>query len=88
MLCFGGSDAAVAVVAISIADVVGERVTEGVPVEVVGVADDELAEGGEVALHRVQVAGVSGSRDELDLVRGGEGADRGTQLAERLSWIQ
>ncbi len=29
-------------------------VAEGVPVEVVGVADDELAEGGEVAFDRVQ----------------------------------
>jgi hypothetical protein len=33
----------VAVVCVSVADVVGERVAEGVPVEVVGVADDELA---------------------------------------------
>ncbi len=36
--CFGGGEAVVAVVAVSVADVVGERVAEGVPVEVVGVA--------------------------------------------------
>ena len=49
---FGGGDALVAVVAVSVADVVGERVAEGVPVEIVGVADDELVERGEVALDR------------------------------------
>jgi len=54
----------------------GERVAEGVPVEVVGVADDELAERGEVAFDRVEVAGVGRCCDELDPVRGRVGADR------------
>jgi hypothetical protein len=54
--CFGGGDAPAAVVAVSVHDVAGERVGEGVPVEVVGVGDDELAERGEVTLDRVQVA--------------------------------
>jgi predicted TIM-barrel fold metal-dependent hydrolase len=48
----GGDEAAVAV-----GDVAGERECEGVPVEVVGVADDELADRREVALDGVQVAG-------------------------------
>src|SRR5439155_9218770 len=73
---FCGGDSPVAVVCVSVADVVGERVAEGVPVEVVGVADDGLAEGGEVAFDRVEVAGVGRGRDELDLVGGGVGADR------------
>src|SRR5207253_4481567 len=75
--CFGSGDSAVAVVAVAVADVVGERVSECVPVEVVGICDDELGERGEVALDRVEVAGVGRGRDELDLVGGGEGADRG-----------
>ncbi len=49
MFGFCGGDALVAVVAVSVADVAGERVSECVPVEVVGVADDELAERGECA---------------------------------------
>src|SRR6266540_3747920 len=73
---FGGGDAAVAVVAVSVADVVGERVCEGVPVEVVGVCDDELGQRGEVIFDRVEVAGGGWGRDELDPVGGGEGADR------------
>ncbi len=44
--CFGGGDTAVAVVAVSVADVVGECVSERVPVEVVGVGDDELEAAG------------------------------------------
>ncbi len=36
---FGGGDSLVAVVAVAVADVAGERVAEGVPVEVVGVGD-------------------------------------------------
>ena len=40
----GGEEAAVAVVAVAVGDVAGEREREGVPVEVVGVADDELAD--------------------------------------------
>ena len=38
MAGFGGGDAAVAVVAVAVGDVAGEREREGVPVEVVGVA--------------------------------------------------
>jgi hypothetical protein len=85
---FGGRDPAVAVVAVSVADVAGERVSEAVPVEVVGVRDDEFAECGEVALDRVEVAGVGWSRDELDLLAAAKTRIGGTQLAERLSWIQ
>jgi hypothetical protein len=35
--------------------VAGERECEGVPVDVVGVADDELADHGEVALNGVEI---------------------------------
>src|SRR3972149_5171554 len=74
--CLSGGDAAVAVVCVSVADVMGERISECVPVEVVGVTDDELAESGEVTLDWIQVAGVGRGRNELDPVRGREGADR------------
>jgi hypothetical protein len=73
---FGGGVSLVAVVCVAVADVAGEGVAERVPVEVVGVADDELAERGEVALDRVEVAGVGRRRDKLDPVVGGVGADR------------
>ena len=42
---FGGGDELVAVVAVSVEDVLGERVAEGVPVEVVGVTDTGEAAG-------------------------------------------
>ena len=38
----GSGDALVAVVAVAVADVLGECVGECVPVDVVGVGDDEL----------------------------------------------
>jgi hypothetical protein len=73
------------VFAVAVGDVSGECAREGVPVEVVGVADDELADRGEVALDGVQVAGVGRGRDELDLVGGRVSRISGVQLAERLS---
>jgi len=48
--CFGGGDSVVAVLAVSVTDVQGERVAECVPVEIVGVGDDEGGESSEVAL--------------------------------------
>src|SRR5277367_1518963 len=72
---FEEADAFVAVGAVAVLDVAGERPGEGVPVEVVGVVDDELADREEVAFDWVQIAGVGGCRDEVDLVRGGEAAD-------------
>jgi uncharacterized protein (DUF2141 family) len=50
----GGGEAAVAVVAVAVGDVACEREGEGVPVEAVGVAHDELADHREVALDRVR----------------------------------
>src|SRR5207244_8927778 len=44
--------------AVAVADVVGERVAEGVPVEVVGVLADELVDRAEGGLDPVEVAGV------------------------------
>ena len=85
---FEEADAFVAVRSVAVADVAGERAGEGVPVDVVGVVDDELGDREEVALDRVEVAGVG---------RGGTSSIRwlaakarmsGVQLAERLSWIQ
>jgi hypothetical protein len=55
---FGGGEASVAVIAVAVGDVTGQREREGVPVKVVGVGDDELRQRGEVALDGVQVAGV------------------------------
>ena len=46
--------AAVTVFAVAVGDVAGERECEGVPVEVVGVGDDEFCEHGEVALDRLR----------------------------------
>ena len=85
---FDCGETAVAVTAVAVGEVASEREREGVPVEVVGVAHDELADHREVALDGVQVAGVGRGRDELDPVGGGVGSDVGVQLAERLSWIQ
>jgi hypothetical protein len=84
-LALAVGDAAVAVGSVAVTEVVGEGVGEGVPVEVVGVVDDKLGEGPEVRLDPVEVAGVGGKRDELDVVVGGELADVGVQLAESLS---
>ena len=60
----GGDQALVAVFAVGVADVAGEREREGVPVDVVGVADDELADRREMALNGIQVAGVGRGRDK------------------------
>src|SRR5688572_9293355 len=70
---FEDADALVAMRSVAVADVAGERPGEGVPVDVVGVVDDELADREEVTLDRVEVAGVGGSGHELDPVAGGEG---------------
>src|SRR5262249_7637396 len=75
--CFGGGDSVVAVLAVSVTDVPGERVAECVPAEVVGVGDDEGGESSEVALDGVEVTGVGRRRHELDPVGGREGADVG-----------
>jgi hypothetical protein len=78
----------VAVGAVAVGDVAGKRVREGVPVEVVGVFDDELADRQEVALDAVEVAGVGRRGNELDVVVVGEGAEVGRPVGRELSWIQ
>jgi len=72
----GGDEASVAVIAVAVVDVAGQGEREGVPVQVVGVGDDELAQRGEVTLDGVEIAGVRRRSDELDVVRVGERADR------------
>ena len=84
----GGDEAAVAVFAVAVADVAGERERKGVPVDVVGVGDDELADRREVAFDGVQIAGVGRGRDELDRLAAANVRMSGIQFAERLSWIQ
>src|SRR4051812_49581573 len=74
---FEEADAFVAVRSVAVLDVAGERPGEGVPVEVVGVVDDELADREEVALDGVEVAGVGGRGHQLDVGGGGEAADVG-----------
>jgi hypothetical protein len=69
---FGEGEAAVAVIAVAVGDVAGERPSGGVPVEVVGVGEHEFGERGEIAR-------VGRCRNELDPVGGSERADlRGT----------
>jgi hypothetical protein len=80
-------EAAVAVGSGTVTDVVGMGVQEGLPVEVVGVVDNELGDGSEVRLEAVEVADVCGQRDMLDVVVGGASRMAGVQLADRLSWI-
>lgn len=63
--------------AVAVADVVGERVAEGVPVEVVGVLADEFVDRAEGALDPVEVAGVGGGWNELHVVGVCPGADCG-----------
>jgi hypothetical protein len=77
-------DAAVAVGSVAVADVGGERMLEGVPVEVVGVVDDELGDRAEMRLDAVEVAGVGGQRDELDVVLVGERADLGSPVGREV----
>jgi hypothetical protein len=68
-------EALVAVRSVAVGDVAGEGVGECVPIEVVGVLDDELADRQEVALDAVEVAGVGRRGDEFDVVGVGVGAD-------------
>src|SRR5215218_1037074 len=74
---FEDADALVAVWAVAMLDVASEGPGERVPVEVVGVVDDELADREEVALDGIEVAGVGRRRDQLDLVGGSDGANVG-----------
>ncbi len=75
MTGFELADAFGAVRPVAVLDVAGQRPGEGVPVDVVGVVDDELCDREEVALDGVEVAGVGRGGNQLDLVGGGEGAD-------------
>jgi hypothetical protein len=59
----------------AVLDVAGQCPGEGVAVGVVGVVDDELGDREEVALDRVEVAGVGWGGHQLDVVVGGVGAD-------------
>ena len=89
VMTFEDGDALVAVWAVAVGDVAGESVGEGVPVDVVGVLDDELADREEVALDGVEVAGIGRCRYRLDVVSASERADVGRPVgADRLSWIQ
>jgi hypothetical protein len=85
---FGDDESAVAVIAVAVGHVAGEREREALPVGVVGVGDDELRERGEVALDGVEVAGVRRRGHELDGWLAANVRMSGVQLAERLSWIQ
>ena len=85
---FGGGEAAVAVIAVAVGDVAGEREREGVPAWVVGVGDDELGERREVAFDGVQIAGVCGVGTSSMLWPSAKDRMSGVQLADRLSWIQ
>src|SRR3954463_10061279 len=76
-------DAAIAVGAVAVDDVVGEGMSGGVPVEVVGVVEHELLDRAEVCLDAVEVAGVGWGGDQLDPVVGGEGADVGRMSGVR-----
>src|SRR5438046_10513236 len=67
--------------AVAVADVLGERVAEGVPVEVVGVLADELVDRAEGGLDPVEVAGVGRGRYQLDVVGVGVGTDVGCPVA-------
>ena len=73
---------------VAVLDVAGQSPGERVPVDVVGVVDDELGDREEVALNGVEVAGIGRRGHQFDLVCRRERADVGGQLAERLSWIQ
>ncbi len=85
---FENDEALVAVLAVAVGDVAGQGVGEGVPVEVVGVLDDELADRQEVALDAVQIAGVGRGPTSSMLLASANARMSGVQLAERLSWIQ
>ena len=73
---------------VAVLDVAGERVAEGIPVDVVAVLADELVDRAEGALDPVEEARVGRGRDELDVVRLGKRADLWDPVLERPSWIQ
>jgi hypothetical protein len=81
-------EALVSVFAVAVGDVVCEGVSEGVPVGVVGVFDDELADRQEVALDPVELAGVGRVATSSMLLASANLRMSGVQLADRLSWIQ
>src|SRR3954451_23382018 len=72
---FGFDQALVTVRSVAVADVVGHRLGECVPVGVVGVLDHELTDRPEVTLDAIQEAGVGGGEDEFDVAGGGPLAD-------------
>jgi hypothetical protein len=74
--------------AVAVTDVPGERVPEGVPVEVVGVLADELVDRTEGALDSVEIAGVGRRRDEFDVLTAAQARISGVQWLESPSWIQ
>lgn len=74
MTGFEEADAFGAVRPVAVLDVAGQRPSEGVPVDVVGVVEDELADREEVALIGVEVAGIGRRGDQLGAVGSGEGA--------------
>ena len=69
MPALGVGEALVAVWSVAVGDVSGEGQCEGVPVGVVGVLDDELADRQEVAFDAVQEADVGRGGHEFDVVR-------------------
>jgi hypothetical protein len=71
----------VAVGPVAAADVPDHRERDLVPALVVGVLDDELLDRPEVALDAAQVAGVGGSRDQLDVRALGPLPDLGRLVA-------
>ena len=77
--CLGALEPLLGLVAVG--DVLAPRDVEAVPVEVVGVFDQELADRAEVTLDPVQVAGVGGGGDELDVVCGRPLPDRRRPVA-------
>src|SRR4051795_4196686 len=81
---FEVGEALVAVGSVAVADMAGERERERVPVEVIGVFDDELADRQEVALDAVEVAGVGRRRHELHVVGVREGADVGGPVGRQV----
>jgi hypothetical protein len=83
-----GSDAAVAVGAVAVGDVVSDGALGGVPVAVVGVVEDELLDRAEVALDPVEVAGVGGVGTSSIRLAAANARMSGVQFALRLSWIQ
>ena len=88
MAVLGDDQAAVAVIAVAVGDVAGQGEREGVPVQVVGVGDDELGDRGEVTLDGVEVAGVGRRGDGSMLWAAATCGCPASSWRERLSWIQ